>query len=214
MRSRSISWRRAWALGGRDALRSQGPPGYDCRRADAASPRGPKWPGRSRGRLSAAGLLCYRPGLPAPLCYQLRRHTSRKRRTLDESDYTRLFNGAHHLLIAPLIVVWDRLSTHISKRMKALVTEREWLTAVLLPSYAPELNPVEGLWTHIKHRLAKLATHTPSELETLLRRRLMALQYRHSLLSSSPTERPSPSTDRTDPKTPKPVTVSTANLST
>jgi len=24
-------WRRAWASGGREALRSQGPPGYDCR---------------------------------------------------------------------------------------------------------------------------------------------------------------------------------------
>ncbi|WUW93100.1 winged helix-turn-helix domain-containing protein [Streptomyces sp. NBC_01451] len=24
-------WRRAWVWGGRDALRSQGPPGYDCR---------------------------------------------------------------------------------------------------------------------------------------------------------------------------------------
>ncbi|WP_323180252.1 helix-turn-helix domain-containing protein [Streptomyces sp. NBC_00201] len=24
-------WRRAWVSGGREALRSQGPPGYDCR---------------------------------------------------------------------------------------------------------------------------------------------------------------------------------------
>lgn len=45
--------------------------------------------GRGRGRLSVAGLLCYRPGLPARLCYRLRRHTGRKgeRRSLGESDY-------------------------------------------------------------------------------------------------------------------------------
>jgi putative transposase len=44
--------------------------------------------GRSRGRLSVAGLLCFRPGLPARLCYRLRRHTGRKgeRRSLGETD--------------------------------------------------------------------------------------------------------------------------------
>ncbi|MFJ9908880.1 transposase [Streptomyces sp. NPDC101152] len=99
-----------------------------------------------------ARLLCCRPGLPARLCYRLRRHTGRKgeRRSLGESDYIHLLDGAHHLLKAPLIVVWDRLSTHTSKTMQALVAEREWLTVVLLPGYAPDLNPVEGLWAHIR----------------------------------------------------------------
>jgi hypothetical protein len=140
--------------------------------------------GRSRGRLSVAGLLCYRPGLRARLCYRLRRHTGRKgeRRSLSEMDYIRLLDGAHHLLKAPLIVVWDRLSTHISKTMKALVAEREWLTVVVLPGYAPDLNPVEGLWAHIKRSLANLAARTLNQLETLLRRRLKALQYRHGVL--------------------------------
>lgn len=131
-----------------------------------------------------AGLLCYRPGLPARLCYRLRRHTGRKgeRRSLGESDYIRLLDGAHHLLRAPLIVVWDRLNTHVSKAMQALVAEREWLTIVLLPGYAPELNPVEGMWAHIKRSLANLAARTLSKLETLLRTRLKALQYRHAIL--------------------------------
>jgi len=140
--------------------------------------------GRSRGRLSVAGLLCFWPGVPARLCYRLRRHSGRKgeRRSLGETDYIRLLDGAHQLLKAPLIVVWDRLSTHISKTMKALVAERDWLTVVLLPGYAPDLNPVEGLWAHIKRSLANLAARTLSELEALLRKRLKALQYRHSIL--------------------------------
>ncbi|ANZ13583.1 IS630 family IS885-like transposase [Streptomyces noursei ATCC 11455] len=146
--------------------------------------------GRSRGRLSVAGLLCYRPGIPARLCYRLRRHTGRRgeRRSLSETDYIRLLDGAHQLLKAPLIVVWDRLNTHVSTTMKALVAERAWLTVVLLPGYAPELNPVEGLWSHIKRSLANLAACTLRELETLLRRRLKALQYRHGVLSGFLTE--------------------------
>ncbi len=106
-----------------------------------------------------AGLLCYRPGLPARLCYRLRRHTGRKgeRRSLSERDYIHLLDGAHRLLKAPLIVVWDRLNTHTSKTMKTLVAGRDWLTVVLLPGYAPDLNPVEGLWAHIKRSLANLA---------------------------------------------------------
>jgi len=42
--------------------------------------------------------------------------------------------------------------------------------------------PGGGLWAHIKRSLANLAARTLSELETLLRRRLKALQYRHSIL--------------------------------
>jgi hypothetical protein len=42
---------------------------------------------------------------------------------------------------------------------------------------------VECLWAHIKRSLANLATRTLIELETLLRRRLKALQYRHGILS-------------------------------
>ncbi|MER5228040.1 transposase [Streptomyces flaveus] len=79
-------------------------------------------------------------------------------------------------------MVWDRLSTHTSTTMKALVAGRDWLTVVLLPGYAPELNPVEGLWAHIKRSLTNLAARALSELETLLRRRLKALQYRHGIL--------------------------------
>jgi transposase len=118
------------------------------------------------------------PVLPAAPTYRTQGRAPLARR----ERYIRLLGGAHQLLKAPLIVVWDRLSTHISKTMKALVAERDWLTVVLLPGYAPDLNPVEGLWAHIKRSLASLATRTLSELETLLRRRLKALQYRHSIL--------------------------------
>ncbi|MFD7998659.1 transposase [Streptomyces mirabilis] len=47
--------------------------------------------------------------------------------------------------------------------MKTLVVMagRDWLTVVLLPGYAPELNPVEGLWAHIKRSPAKPSRPRP-----------------------------------------------------
>ena len=80
------------------------------------------------------------------------------------------------------MLVWDRLNTHISTVMKKLIAARTWLTVVLLPAYAQELNPVEGAWSHLKRSLANLATGTLDRLATLVRTRLKRLQYRPGLL--------------------------------
>jgi transposase len=42
--------------------------------------------------------------------------------------------------------------------MHALIGARSgWLTEVRLPSYAPDLNPVEGAWANMKNGLGNLA---------------------------------------------------------
>jgi hypothetical protein len=48
-------------------------------------------------------------------------------------------------------LVWDGLPAHRSKVMGAwLRCQRHWLVVEPLPGYAPELNPVEGLWSSLK----------------------------------------------------------------
>ena len=88
----------------------------------------------------------------------------------------------HHLVKAPLVLVWDRLNTHVSHVMRDLIEAREWLTVFTLPGYAPELNAVEYLWAHVKHSLANLADVALDRLETLVRNRLKRLQYRPGVL--------------------------------
>ncbi|MFE5550219.1 transposase, partial [Streptomyces sp. NPDC056534] len=57
-----------------------------------------------------------------------------------------------------VILVWDGLSAHWSRAMRAWAAEQDWLTLERLPAYAPELNPVESLWSSLKkHELANLA---------------------------------------------------------
>ncbi|MGW1037354.1 transposase [Streptomyces antibioticus] len=56
---------------------------------------------------------------------------------------------------------WDGLKAHWSRAMRAWVAEQDWLTLERLPAYAPELNPVELLWSPLKkHELANLADAT------------------------------------------------------
>ncbi|MFD3537849.1 IS630 family transposase [Streptomyces sp. NPDC058661] len=140
--------------------------------------------GRRSGRLSVAGLIALRPGSRTRLSHRLRTHPAGKgtRRSMSERDFIALIDGIHQLVRAPIVLVWDRLNTHVSRRMRDLIAERAWLTVFLLPAYSPDLNPVEWVWAHVKRSLANLAVMALDRLETLVRNRLKRLQYRpHTL---------------------------------
>ena len=52
-----------------------------------------------------------------------------------------------------VILLWDGLPSHRSRLMSEfLAKQRHWLEVRRLPAYAPELNPVEGLWANLKGR--------------------------------------------------------------
>jgi len=102
--------------------------------------------GKGSGRVSAAELTCYKPGARSRFFHRIRINTGRKgeRRSLSEADYAGLITAAHRELHAPVILIWDNLNTHISGVMRTrLEAHRDWLTVARMPSYAPDLNPVE-----------------------------------------------------------------------
>jgi transposase len=63
-------------------------------------------------------------------------------------------------------LLWDGLGAHRSRAMRAfLATQRDWLVTERLPAYAPDLNPVEGLWANLKDQeLANLSCDTLGEV--------------------------------------------------
>ena len=65
-----------------------------------------------------------------------------------------------------LLVIWDGAAIHRSQPVKATLAVsqgRLWLER--LPAYAPELNPVEYLWAHLKeHQIANLLVEHGWEL--------------------------------------------------
>ena len=48
-------------------------------------------------------------------------------------------------------VIWDRGDTHKGDAIRGLHRDYPRLTSHWLPSYAPELNPVEFVWNHAKY---------------------------------------------------------------
>jgi transposase len=141
--------------------------------------------GKGSGRVSVAGLACFRPGARDHLFYRVRIHRGRKgeRRSMSEADYAGLIAAAHQELHAPVILIWDNLNTHISAVMRTFVSSHPgWLTEVRLPAYAPELNPVEGAWSNMKNGLGNLAARDVDQLAAIMKTRLKRIQYRPALI--------------------------------
>jgi transposase len=136
-------------------------------------------------RVSLAGLVATKPGRRPRLIYRTRTHRGRKGepKGFAEADYAALLDAAHQQLGGPIVLVWDNLNTHVSAVMRRLVAARAWLRVYQLPAYAPELNPVEGVWSWLKRSLANLAKHTIGQLLALIKTRLKRLQYRHRLIA-------------------------------
>lgn len=85
-----------------------------------------------------------------------------------------------------LLLIWDRLSAHKSWLAQELIrTSEGWIEQLWLPAYAPELNPVEYGWAHLKqHGLANVCPRDWWQLNAEARRALRKIRRRRSLIPS------------------------------
>ena len=59
-------------------------------------------------------------------------------------------------------MIWDNLNTHLAKGMREFVGAHDWLTVYQLPPYSQDLNPVEGIWSLLRRKLANTAFTDPT----------------------------------------------------
>lgn len=83
-----------------------------------------------------------------------------------------------------LLVIWDGLPAHRSRAVKQYLEAQQGAIQIEpLPAYAPELNPAEYLWGHLKnHELANLCAESFGQLTEFARRRLKSMQRRPTLV--------------------------------
>jgi hypothetical protein len=79
-------------------------------------------------------------------------------------------------------LVWDNLNTRAQAEKLALAS-RSWLRTYRLPPYAPDLNPVEGIWSVLKRGpLANLSCPVFDDLVQVIQHSLRAIQRRPRLI--------------------------------
>ncbi|MFG2266563.1 transposase [Streptomyces sp. NPDC048720] len=112
--------------------------------------------GRGSGRMSMAGMVCYRPGARSRLIYAIREYHGRK----DElkgfgwRDLRNLLVRARIQLGGPIVLVWDNVRLH----------------------------PQEGIWSLVKRDLGNLAAADLGEITRAVKHRLKKIQYRPDLI--------------------------------
>ena len=102
--------------------------------------------GGGGGRVSIAGVACYRPGDRPHLFYHLLVYRRRKGepKGFTWAGYRDLILAAHHHLSAPLVWCWDNLNIHLAPELAEFAEENKaWLRVYRLPAYAPDMNPAE-----------------------------------------------------------------------
>lgn len=146
--------------------------------------------GGGSGRISLAGLVCLKTGERTRLIYRMVVYHRRKgeKKGFAEADYAALLDAAHRQLGGNIVLVWDNLNAHVSAAMTDLIAKRPWLTVFQLPPYAPEINPVEGIWSNLKGSLGNLAARSLDALALLVKSRLKHITYRADVLKGVVTQ--------------------------
>jgi DDE superfamily endonuclease/Winged helix-turn helix len=98
-------------------------------------------------RASMAAALCYGVrGGGASLCFHVQAGNYDTDSLIGVLGELQKFLGGEKATL-----LWDGLPAHRSTAMRAwLNSQRHWLVVERLPAYAPDLNPVEALWSSLK----------------------------------------------------------------
>src|ERR687885_1215674 len=108
-----------------------------------------------------------------------------KEGALKGPDVIRCLRHLLRKVAGKLLVVWDSSPIHRSKAVKEFLAEgaAERLQLEQLPGYAPELNPDEGVWKHLKYvELKNVCCRNLYELRRELRKAKERLRHKKQVI--------------------------------
>ena len=106
------------------------------------------------------------------------------RQAIRGPQVVRMLSHLRACLKRPLIVIWDRSSTHRSRVVKDYLEARPEISIEWLPPYAPELNPEEYCHGNGKQRLRNTTPVSIDQMQRQIDRGFNRLRQRPDLLLS------------------------------
>lgn len=135
---------------------------------------------RSHKKVSAIAALCV---TPERKCVKLYFRLLPNNNFNASNVRTFLVQLNRQLNNSPALIVWDRFMPHRAKKIRKFLDKTPATHVCFFPPYAPELNPVEYLWSWLKQK--PLANFTPDNVEELAdnaRRGSRSIQHRQNIL--------------------------------
>ncbi|MBN1817278.1 MAG: IS630 family transposase [Sedimentisphaerales bacterium] len=84
-----------------------------------------------------------------------------------------------------ITIVWDQINIHKAARVKEFISQHTDVEVFEFPPYAPELNPVDYVWSYVKYsRLANYCPQNLLELRETITAELTAVKMNPRLLRS------------------------------
>jgi DDE superfamily endonuclease len=137
--------------------------------------------GRHHKKVSAIAALCVSPQRDQVRLY----FRLNPGRDVDSPRAIAFLKMLDRELGANWCLVWDRLNAHRAKTTNTWLATATRLRTFFFPSYAPELNPVEFLWSWSKmNPMVNRAIHDVDPLAEVARNSTRSLQHNHNLLRS------------------------------
>lgn len=136
---------------------------------------------RSHKKISAIGAIAVRhTGLRPRLMFRLL-----EGQNANSQIFVQFLNQLLQNIDGHIIVVWDRLVAHRSKIVNRWLEKNRRIETEFFPPYAPELNPVEYLWSYLKmNGLANLAATDLDQLYSESKKSLCNIRKQKNILKS------------------------------
>lgn len=104
---------------------------------------------------------------------------------INASRVVRFLRQLYRHIRGPIVLVWDRLQAHRAKKTVMFLNAKKKIISYFIPPYAPELNPVEYLWSNIKSNpLANRPCDTTDTLASVARYHGGRIRKKNKLLCS------------------------------
>lgn len=140
----------------------------------------PSW-GRHRDKVSVIAALSVAPALRRLGLYFL----ADPKHYVTAETVVKFLRALLRHLRGRLIVIWDGGSNHKGPLIRALCARHPRLHLERLPAYAPDLNPVEFVWSHLKYaRMANFVPESLPHLDETVRSQLAAVAHTSGLLKA------------------------------